>query len=169
MKRKNFNLVTLTIFSLFTLVYFSSCSSSLLNLNKAKLKVVDYYQSGQYENELNKIINDAEEELNNVQGSDSTAFIFDIDDTALSTYEINKEMDFGYVPDIWNKWIDKANAPAIKEVKSFYNYLLNKNIRIIFITGRTFSQYNSTIENLKTQGYAKFDTVITRSKSECSC
>ena len=168
MKRKNFNFVVLTILSLFTLIYFNSCSPSLLNLNKAKLKVVDYYQSGQYDNDLNKIINVAEEELNNVHGSDSSAFIFDIDDTALSTYEINKEMDFGYVPDIWNRWINKANAPAIKEVKNFYDYLINKKIRIIFITGRTISQYDATIENLKNQGYTKFDTVITRSKSECS-
>ena len=84
----------------------------------------------------------------------------------MSNYGINKELDFGYVPELWNEWIKKANAPAVPEVKRLYDYLVKRKVRIIFITGRKDNQYEPTFLNLKRAGYMVFDTLITRSISE---
>ena len=153
--------------SLFILIlFFQSCASAPINLEIAKEKVSEYYESGQYDKDAAKVVSNAISEFGKLKVGDSSAVVFDIDETVLSNYEVIKELDFGYVPGLWDKWIDEAKAPAITEVKKLYNYLLGRHVKVIFITGRKDYQYSATYKNLINAGYKNFDTLIVRSKNE---
>ena len=91
--------------------------------------------------------------------------VFDVDETVLSNYSHIKEVGYGYVPELWYEWVNSAKAPAIPEVKDFYLNLVNRGIKIIFITGRRSDYYEATYKNLKEEGFSKFDTLITKSSS----
>lgn len=141
----------------FTLI---SCGSVPVNLQLAKNEVVNYYESGKYSNDLKDIISNAENEINKLNLPANSAMVFDVDETSLSNYEAIKKIHFGYVRNMWDNWINEANAPAIPEVKQFYDFVILKKIKVIFLSSRMSSQYNATYSNLKNAGYLEFDTLI---------
>lgn len=163
--------VTKKIFSLnltliLTLTLLSCTSDELLNLRVAKDRVKDYYESGRYDEELNEIYSDAKSQIGNIEIKKNSAAIFDVDDTALSNYEISKRLDYGYDYQIIQDWVLSAKLPAIKQTLDFYNYLKSKGVRLIFLTGRNIEEYDATYRNLVEQGYKDFDTIIVRSDQE---
>jgi acid phosphatase len=143
-----------------------SCSPALVNLDTAKDQVAYYYESGQYENELTEIINDAKEKFSKVELVPKSAVVFDIDETTLDNYAAIKKIGYGYEKKYWDEWLEKAEAPAIPKVKELYDFLVQKGFKIIFITGKKDYQYNATNKNMKSVGYTEFDTLITRNKDE---
>lgn len=143
-----------------------SCSPALVNLDTAKDEVAKYYETGHYEEELTKIINDAKEKFSKIDLTPNDAVVFDIDETALDNYSAIKKIGYGYEKKYWDDWLEKAEAPAIAKVKELYDFLLNKGFKIIFITGKKDYQYNATLKNMKSAGYNEFDTIITRNKDE---
>ena len=145
---------------------FISCSPVLINLDSAKDEVAKYYESGQYEKDLTKIIAEAKEKFSSVKLEPNSAVVFDIDETTLDNYEAIKQIGFGFEKISWDEWVEKSIAPAIPQVKSLYDYLVQRGFKIIFITGRKDYQYNSTFKNLKSVGYVEFDTLITRGRNE---
>lgn len=144
-----------------------NCSSNqLMNLRTAKDNVRDYYESGGYDKELNEVIADAKQKFSKIEIKKNSVVIFDIDETALNNYDLAKMMDFGYVYDLNKKWNEELKAPAIPQVKGLYEYLLDKGVSIIFLTGRNSNEYDVTFENLIQVGYSEFDTLITQSKED---
>ena len=158
------------VFVLVAAVLLTYCSSEqtiqIPNLGAAKNAVQIYYESGGFDRECAKIIDDAIDQLDGIKLTGKPAVVFDIDETALSNYEYTKEIGFGYFYKLWDEWQQKGIAPAIKDTKRFYDYLLSKNIHVIFITGRYSEVGKATKRNLIEQGYAKFDTLIIRSGNE---
>ena len=69
---------------------------------------------------------------------------------------------------MWNNWINEARAPAIPEVKQFYEFVISKNLKVIFLSSRKSSQYDVTYRNLKNAGYIVFDTLILKGNSDSS-
>lgn len=161
-KRLQPTAVSLILFSLII----GGCSPSLQNLAISKKLVSEYYESGQYEKELQQILNDVKPEIDKTTPGKMSVVIFDVDETTLSNYKFMKQYDFGYERHIWDDWIAKAEAEPIIPVRDFYNYLLEKGFRIIFITGRRDYHYQPTYDNLKAVGYTQFDSLITRSEDE---
>ncbi|MFA3783665.1 HAD family acid phosphatase [Melioribacteraceae bacterium 4301-Me] len=153
----------LILFFCFVSSYYAQ---KIVNLQEAKKTVEDYYESGQYEIDLKKIISEAESKINKLSLPLNSAVIFDVDETALSNYEIIKDINFGYEPNLWDKWVKESKAPAILEVKKFYDWLLSKKIKIIFLSGRTIDEEQATIKNLKNAGYSVFDTLITKKPND---
>lgn len=152
---------------LFFVVAFISCSTNqLVNLRTAKDIVKDYYESGKYNEEMKEVINDAKEKFDKVEVKKNSVVIFDVDETALNNYGLAKLMDFGYVYDLNKKWNEELKASAIKETQDLYFYLLNKGFKIIFLTGRNYTEYDITLKNLIQEGYSGFDTLITQSKAD---
>ncbi|MEP0860264.1 MAG: hypothetical protein HRF52_02365 [Ignavibacterium sp.] len=144
-----------------------SCSSNeLVNLRVAKDRVKDYYESGRYDKELEEIYLDAKSKIDKIEVKPNSAAIFDVDDTALSNYEISKRLDYGYDYQIIQDWVMSAKLPAIKQTLEFYNYLKSEGVKLIFLTGRQIEEYDATYKNLIEQGYNGFDTLIVRSKQE---
>lgn len=144
-----------------------SCSSNqLVNLRTAKDTVKDYYESGGYDKELDEVITNAKQSFSKVEIKNNSVVIFDVDETALNNYGLAKQMDFGYVYDLNKKWNQELKAPAIPQVKDLYEYLLKKGVKIIFLTGRNYTEYEVTYKNLIQAGYTKFDTLITQREEE---
>ncbi|HED05519.1 MAG TPA: hypothetical protein ENI61_02405 [Ignavibacteria bacterium] len=163
---KSFNKFYGYIFLLITVTLLQSCTPQLVNLSIAKDRVIEYHSSGQYNKDLNKVVKNAEDQFNKLTIKKNDAVVFDIDETTLSNYEFDKAGGFGYVRSLWGKWVESAKLPAIPQVKKLYNYLVKRNVKIIFLTGRRDYHYNATLKNLKNVGYVSFDTLITRTPSE---
>lgn len=162
----SFNKNLTNLLSLTLALVLISCSPALINLDTAKDDVAKYYESGQYEKDLTKIIAEAKEKFSSVKLEPNSAVVFDIDETTLDNYEAIKQIGFGFEKISWDEWVEKAIAPAIPQVKSLYDYLVQRGFKIIFITGRKDYQYNSSLKNLKSVGYVEFDTLITRGRNE---
>lgn len=162
----------LRIYSSFIILFlFFSCNSSeptikIINLDAAKNAVQNYYESGLFDYECSKVIDDAINHISKIKINEKSAVVFDVDETALSNYEYIKSIGFGFRMDLWNNWVREGKAKSILQTKRFYDYLISKNIRVIFITGRNEEERTSTIRNLIEQGYTKFDTLIARKKEE---
>lgn len=167
----NRNLKYISKIILFLIVIlFVRCSieppAALMNLGVIKKIVQNYYESDIYEDECKKTINDAIDHINGLKLPDRATVIFDIDETALSNYEHIKEIDFGYYYNIWLEWLKKADAVAIPQTKRFYDYLITRNIHVVFISGRNCDSYEATLKNLTEQGFTQFDSVIVRNEIE---
>ncbi len=156
---------TLTILLVIILIGCSAERSTLLNLDTAKKLVQNYYESGEFDKECSLQIESAKKEIQKLKLNEKSIVVFDIDETALSNYEHTKEIGFGYVYSLWEEWLDKADAKAIPETKKFYDWLIEKNIKVAYISGRDEETYSATLKNLKDQGFTKFDTLITRTKA----
>ena len=146
-----------------TLLLFSCTKDEKpINLTIARNEVKQYYESGKYDEELNKVIADAKKKFNEVKFKENTVVIFDIDETALNNYGLAEQLDFGYVYELNKQWNVELKAPAISQVKELYEFLLSKGSIIIFLTGRNFYEYEVTYQNLVKEGYTVFDTLITQ-------
>jgi acid phosphatase len=154
------HITLIIIISLFSI----SCSdeNKPVNLTVAREEVQQYYESGKFDEELNTVIEEAKEKFSNVQFKDNSVVIFDVDETALDNYELAKQMGFGYVYELNKKWNAEMKAPAIKQVKELYDFLLSKGAKVIFLTGRNLPEYEATYQNLMNKGYTVFDTLITQ-------
>jgi acid phosphatase len=158
--------VTLTLFLTLTLLLNSCCREELLNLTTAKDLVKNYYEGGQYDKELDEIVADAKKKFSKVEVKSNSAVIFDIDDTALLNYNASKMMGFGYVKSMVDDWVSSAEVPAIPQVKDLYDYLLQRDVKIIFLTGRFHDEYDYSFQNLVNEGFTTFDTLIVRRAEE---
>ncbi|MCU7499700.1 MAG: HAD family acid phosphatase [Bacteroidota bacterium] len=165
---KYFNVRTISYLPIIVIAaMLAGCSSApkLLNLDTAKKEVGLYYESGQYDKDVQEVVEDAIKDFDGVKVRDSSAVVFDVDETVLSNYSEIKSVGFGFEGEHWNRWILEGKAPAIEGVKNLYNYLIGRKFRILFITGRTMAQYEATYRNLKQAGYTTFDTLIVRQGS----
>lgn len=145
-----------------TLLIACSQEEKPINLTDARNAVKEYYESGKFDEELNQVIEEAKKTFDGVKYKENSVVIFDIDETALNNYKLAEQMGFGYVYEMNKQWNEEAKAPAIKQVKAFYDNLLSKGAKIIFLTGRNFPEYNATYQNLINAGYTVFDTLITQ-------
>lgn len=154
------------VFTVAVVLQLTSCRDKPVNLSVARELVKEYYESGNFDEELNEVIREAKEKFKNVQVETHSVVIFDVDETALNNYKLAEQMGFGYVYKMNKKWNSEMKAPAIEGVKDLYDYLLNRGFRIIFLTGRNFPEYEVTYKNLKQAGYTQFDTLITQREDE---
>lgn len=154
------------IFALLMSLVLTACAPEIINLSKAKEDVVNYYESGQYDKEMDEIIAGAIEKLESVKFDKNSAAVFDIDETALANYPHIKALDFGSVYSLWNEWTNSGKAKPIPQTKKLYDWLVSKGVKIFFITGRYTEYYDATRKNLINAGYTKFDTLICRKKEE---
>jgi acid phosphatase len=159
--------ISFAVVILYVVIIFAGCapeSTYLVNLTLAKNAVINYQENGGFHKDTEEAVNKAIKEFDNITPGEKSAVVFDIDETSLSNYSFNKESDFGYVEKYFDMWVDSAKAPAITEVQRLYNYLVKRNFRIIFLTGRKTYQYDETLKNLDEAGYTKFDTLIVKDK-----
>ena len=151
---------------IFALTLWNCSSNQIVNLRTSKDIVKNYYESGSYDRELDEVIADAKQKFSKVEIKNNSVIIFDVDETALNNYGLARQMDFGYVYDLNKKWNEELKAPAIPQVQDLYNYLLQRGTKIIFLTGRNYTEYEVTYKNLVQAGYTKFDTLITQREDE---
>lgn len=132
----------------------------IINLADAIKAVKNYHTSDQYFKDIDRAIDDGLANLRQFNIPPNAAFVFDVDETALSNLEYELQYNFCFDPATWDQWVNKGKAPAIPGVKRFYDSLRARNISIIFITGRSPEQYEITLKNLKNEGFLHIDTLI---------
>ena len=143
-----------------------SCATKPINLSISKQNIKEYYSSGKYDEELSIAIDKALKNFEEIEVKNNYAVIFDVDETALSNFQYVIKYDFGYDKESWNKWVISEKAEAIPQVKKLYDYLIDRNLKIIFLTGRTLNHYQATYNNLINEGYNIFDTLICKTEDE---
>ncbi len=128
---------------------------ALLTLPAAKAAVVQYYEQGQYEREVAKVMAEATALLpaTAVQDGKRLAVVLDIDETALSTYEYQKGMGFGHYGKAWQQWIEMRRATAIAPVLAFYQAAQARGLTLFFVSGRREKSRPATTDNLRQVGY----------------
>ncbi|HET56488.1 MAG TPA: hypothetical protein ENN33_14920 [Ignavibacteria bacterium] len=149
---------------LIPLIFVGCSSTELVNLDTAKAIVQDYYESGQYDIEVTEIINSTIKKLEKHNFPENSLAIFDVDETILSNYAHTKEIGFGFEWQLWGEWIQRADCEVIPQTRRLYDWLLERNVGIVFLTGRKDYEYEATIKNLSQVGIITFDTLITRTE-----
>jgi predicted secreted acid phosphatase len=90
--------------------------------------------------------------------------VLDIDDTALTNWEVIRADDFGRIingrctalpegPCGWAAWDLLGRAPVIQSTLRLFRQARALNVAVFFITGRPESQRAATEQNLRNVGY----------------
>jgi acid phosphatase len=163
-----------------SLVLFISCSLLALcstalyatepqNLQITKDILVNYHDSGAYEEDIKAVTYKAQNYLSAVvaeqqkqNSKEKLAVVFDIDETVLSNYDYMQKLNFGGKATEIINLIEDGKSPAIPATLALYQQAKSENIHIFFITGRTDTAEirKNTADNLHTVGFDKYDGLI---------
>src|SRR3954469_3653973 len=140
-----------------------------LNLYTAKQQVTSYVATGEYGRNVAEVAATANKYLvrripkgipRSAKHATKLAVVFDIDETTLSNLRHIQTNDYGYLPKVWNAWVNEGQATAIYPVQAVYNTALNAKIDIFFITGRSPETAAATERNLRQVGYETWARII---------
>jgi len=136
------------------------------SLYECQWDVEDFHSGGNYDSEVQDVINNAIIYANALTPQNNSLWVFDVDETTLSGYTEMLSIGFGYVSKLNHEWVLSSSAPAITQTLNFYKQLVTQGFKIAFLTGRHDDEHDATQQNLINVGYTKFDTLITRVPSE---
>jgi len=135
-----------------------------VNLSTAKKAVLRYVDSGEYKKDLTVTADQASGwiETRAAQSVDGEqlALVLDIDETVLSNLPHMREMDFGYLPKLWDEWVAEGSAPAIEAARQVYETARSHEVTVFFITGRKESDRLGTVKNLAAMGMGEYEQLI---------
>jgi acid phosphatase len=135
------------------------------NVGDVKTAALTYHDSGAYDRDLAITASKATRWLKKrVPSVKRAALVLDIDETALSNWEVIKLDDFGRpiegpcvpasgAPCGWAAWDQLGRDPAITPTLQVFQLARSLKISVFFITGRPESQREATERNLAAVGY----------------
>ena len=135
------------------------------NVGDAKIAALAYHNSGAYDRDLAMVASEAGRWLNKrARSVTRPALVLDIDETALSNWQVIQLDDFGRpvegpctpksgAPCGWAAWDQLGSDPAIAPTLRVFELARSMNIPVFFITGRPESQRKATERNLAEAGY----------------
>jgi len=139
------------------------------NLAVTKESLIKYHDSGEYQKDQAKTIDQAMQYLKTRLDSEKKsgdhkklAIVLDIDETSLSNYPDMVAMGFGGTPQQINDAIAKGKDPVIAPTLELYRYAKANNVAVFFITGRPEPARALTEHNLATAGYLNWDSLTLR-------
>lgn len=150
-------------------VEFVTVSSQPTNVGDAKMGALTYHDSGAYARDLAAVTSAARRWLTSIAGTVARpALVLDIDETALSNWEIVKRDDFGRplhgscspvsdAPCGWPEWYQLGRDPAIEPTLGVFRQARALRITVFFITGRSESLRAATERNLVAAGYRNYE------------
>lgn len=134
------------------------------NLTTAKRAVLRYVDSGEYTKDLTTVADQASEWIatraTQSSVSEKLAIVLDIDETVLTNLPHMREMDFGYLPKMWDQWVEEGKAPAIEAMSKVFETAIHHEVAVIFITGRKESDRPGTVKNLAALNLANYEQLI---------
>lgn len=137
------------------------------NLSLVKESLVKYHDSGEYQKDQAKVIDQAmkylKARLDSEKKSNTTqklALVLDIDETSLSNYPDMFAMSFGGTYQQICDAMAMAKDPAIDPTLELYRYAKANHIAVFFITGRTEKYRSITEQNLTQTGYTDWDGLV---------
>lgn len=135
--------------------------SSLPNLGLAKRQIVEYYNTGRYDDEVAAVADNARAYLDSrLQAVVRPALVLDVDETALSNWRYLYQNDFALLADSFEAWAKRAEAPALAAVGNLYRFARAHKIAVFFVSGRPEAMRACTEQNLTNAGYDKWDGVL---------
>jgi hypothetical protein len=147
---------------------FITVPSQPINAGDAKAAALAYHDSGAYQQGLETVAAQAIDWLKSrASAAQQPALVLDIDETALSNWEIIKRDDFGRpidgpcelatgAPCGWAAWDQLGRDPAIGPTLKVFQQARALNVTVFFITGRPENQRAATERNLTTVGYGGY-------------
>ncbi len=142
------------------------------NLFIVKKHLINYYETGHYQGDVQKVIDHAKNYLQQRIQSNKLltrpkklAVVLDIDETSLSNYPYMKKLDFGIDSPLLSSMIFESEDPPIKPTLELFKYALQNHISIFFVTGRYEKMRTMTINNLKTAGYTGWTALFLKPSS----
>eukprot|EP01130_Rhizamoeba_saxonica_P001036 TRINITY_DN10909_c0_g1_i1.p1 TRINITY_DN10909_c0_g1~~TRINITY_DN10909_c0_g1_i1.p1 ORF type:complete len:245 (-),score=42.95 TRINITY_DN10909_c0_g1_i1:41-775(-) len=136
-----------------------------INMNVCKENIRAYRKS-QYEEDVSVLTARWTEYYKEKELGKKDVVIFDIDDTVLSNYGEMEHTDFGYIPKLWDEWVETLNATAIPQTKEFFLRLIKLKYTVILITGRSEHQREATEANLEKEGLVGYERLIMKQPSD---
>ncbi len=148
---------------------FVAVSSQPANAGDAKIAARAYHDSGAYERDLGVVAGEAGSWLaTRAAAVARPALVLDIDETALSNWDILKLDDFGRpidgpctpaldAPCGWAAWDQLGRDPAITPTLQVFQQARALKVTVFFITGRPESQRSATERNLVAAGYRGYE------------
>jgi predicted secreted acid phosphatase len=142
------------------------------NVGDAKRLAAEYRASGAYERDLASITAAAAEWLAfRAPQRPRPALVFDVDETALSNWEVIEADDFGRViggpcvalpegPCGWAGWDLLARSRPIAPTLGLFQRARELGVAVFFISGRPESQREATERNLRAAGYVGYQRLI---------
>ncbi|OQS02669.1 D-Tyr-tRNA(Tyr) deacylase [Thraustotheca clavata] len=114
----------------------------------------------QYERDCSIILSRAVYQLETLPFEMNCAFIFDVDDTALSSYSYMKSVKYQAIPQTQHNYLIKFNPPVNSIVHKFYEYIKWKDIKVIFISERPEHVRDATLRSLFLAGYREYSLIL---------
>ncbi|KAF0742852.1 hypothetical protein Ae201684P_000468 [Aphanomyces euteiches] len=111
-------------------------------------------QASLFDRDCGIILSRAVRKLESVPVPPDSIFIFDVDDTAVTSYWYMKQRAFQSIPPTEFYYYSRYKAPAIPLLFKFYTYLLWKGIKVVFLSERPEVVREQTLAVLKAAGYA---------------
>ena len=149
-------------------VDFVTVPSQPTNVGDAKTAALAYHDSGAYDHDLAIVASEAGRWLaRRAPTAKRPALVLDIDETALSNWEVIKLDDFGRpiegpcapesgAPCGWAAWDQLGRDPAIAPTLQAFQLARALKVAVFFITGRPESQREATERNLVAAGYTGY-------------
>jgi predicted secreted acid phosphatase len=147
---------------------FVTTGSQPSNVGDAKIAALAYHDSGAYDRDLAAVATKADRWLaRRISSVSRPAVVLDIDETALSNWEVLQLDDFGRpvdgpcvigtgAPCGWAEWDQLGRDPAIAPTLELYRKARALGLAVFFITGRPESQRSATERNLAEAGYSRY-------------
>jgi len=138
-----------------------NASREPINLTEAKQAVLSYVESGRYQRETAAVAAEAgswiRQRAAQAKRGERLVVVFDIDETVLSNLPHMRAQDFGYVPDLWNAWVDEGIAAAIPSFRGVYDEAIRLGVQVVFVTGRRDpADRPGTERNLRAEGMGSY-------------
>lgn len=127
------------------------------NLTTLKQELKAYLDDGRYDAGVAEVAAQAKAWIvQRAAGGGKLALVLDIDETTLSNLKHMREMDFGYVPALWDQWVADADGPAIAPMLEVYRTARAHGVTVFFMTGRKTTDAPGTIKNLQLAGMGDY-------------
>ncbi|MFL5332341.1 MAG: HAD family acid phosphatase [Geminicoccaceae bacterium] len=137
------------------------------NVGDAKIAARDFRQSGAYDREFAAVAAEASAWLREAApGASHPALVLDVDETALSNWEVIQANDFGRFasgpcalpegPCGWAAWDQLGRSTPLSPTAELVEVARELGVAVYFITGRPESQRAATERNLREAGYQGF-------------
>ncbi|XP_021893783.1 acid phosphatase 1-like [Carica papaya] len=127
-----------------------------------------YMTSSQYSADSRRALEEATVYLSSccsLQGDGKDAWIFDLDDTLLSTIPYFKKHSFGgekVNATCLEDWMREGKAPALPHSLQFYHLIKDKGVKIFLVSSRREILRSPTVDNLIDVGYHGWTNLILR-------
>uniref|UniRef100_A0A0D9WDL6 Acid phosphatase n=1 Tax=Leersia perrieri TaxID=77586 RepID=A0A0D9WDL6_9ORYZ len=98
-----------------------------------------------------------------LSGQGKEIWVFDVDETALSTLPYQANHGYGAQPydqSSFLQYVAQGSAPALQGTLRLYRRLLQLGIKPVFLTDRTEDQRAVTTNNLLQQGYCNWEKLV---------